>query len=93
MANNRKDILIDLETGNPLIVDGDFVIGDSRAQEALAIVRASQNSYKHYPLVGCNSAMWNNALVSKQGAMRIMKRQLEADGLNYSDLQIILEND
>jgi predicted Zn-dependent protease len=89
MASNREDILVDLSTGNYLVQNGDFVIGDSRAQEAISIVRASQNEYKHYPLVGCNSATWNNAIISKQAAMRIIKRQLEADGLQSNDFEMI----
>jgi hypothetical protein len=88
MASSREDILIDLTTGNYLVVGGDFVIGDSRTQEAVSIIRASQNEYKHYPLVGCNSATWNNAIISKQDAQRVIKRQLEADGLQPNDLDI-----
>lgn len=92
MANNRQDFLVDMETGNPVIENGDFVIGDSRHQEALSIVRASQCSYKHYPLVGCNVSTWNNAIMSKEGAMRIIKRQLEADGLEYNDFEKLIES-
>ena len=71
---------------------GDFVIGDSRPQEARSIVSASQNEYKHYPLVGCNSATWNNAIISQQAAVRIIKRQLEADGLQVNDFDIKLND-
>ena len=84
------DFLLD-EYGNYKVENGDFVIGESKEQEAVLIVSANQGEYKHYPLVGCNPATWNNSVMYRQNIERIVKQQLEASGLLYSDFKVKIE--
>lgn len=85
----RYDILID-ENGNPMISGGDFVIGPSLQQEAEAIIGANQGEYKHYPLVGCNLIRFKNSSVTNADVMRTIRRQLEADGINFRSINNII---
>lgn len=84
------DFLLD-EYGNYKVENGDFVIGDSREQEAMLIISANQGEFKHYPLVGCNPATWNNAVVYRQDLERMIKQQIEASGLQYSEFKVKIE--
>lgn len=93
MANERVDILIDEETGNWLVEVGDFAIGDSRLQEGLLIVKASQGEYKQHPLVGCNVASYMNAQATPADLTRVIKLQLENDGLNYNEFETQVESE
>lgn len=85
-VTKRYGIMVDLDTGNPIIENGDFVIGETRLQEAISIIRAVQNEYTRTPLVGCNLILFQNGMASKSQLERIMKKQIEADGLDYADI-------
>lgn len=91
MAKDRSDFQTDLATGNYMVENGDFAIGDSRQQEAIAIIAANQGDYKHYPLVGCNSRTWKNAQISVADIQRTIKQQIEATGLVYNDVKVLIE--
>jgi hypothetical protein len=91
MAITRKDLLLDLETGNLLVKNGDLVIGDSVLQEAITIMRANQGDYKQFPLVGCNLTEFTNAQGRTADIERIIRKQLEVDGISEADIKKILE--
>lgn len=86
MAKDRRGFLIDAD-GNYT-----FKIGDTRQQEAYLITGAHQGEFKHYPLVGCNPSTWKDYAGGKQGVIRNIKQQYEADGLRYEDFQVQIES-
>lgn len=75
----RNDILLD-ENNNLLIVDGDFVCGQSDQQHVKHIVEAFKGEYKSTPLVGF-------------GALNYLKRDEKIESEFRRDLKIQLEND
>lgn len=90
MAKDRNDFLIE-DNGNYMVANGDFVVGDSRVQEAVLIISSNKGEFKHYPLIGCNVITWKNKNAYKDDVMREVKQQLEASGLNYRDFVMQLE--
>jgi hypothetical protein len=85
MAVTKQDFLID-SSGNYAVASGDLIIGDCLYQEALSIVRSNKGEYKHYPLVGCNLVHMQNSQNTKGDIERIIKQQLTAAGIQWSDV-------
>ncbi len=81
----RKDILLD-DTGDLLIEDGDFVVGQSDQQHILHILQAAPGHYKQHPILGANAI----AFVGGNSAdlKRNVRLQLHSDGYNVKKLSI-----
>jgi hypothetical protein len=84
----RNDILLD-EQNEPLIVDGDFVIGQSDQQHVKHIVEAFKGEYKSNPTVGFGviSYLKRDELIESE-FRRDLKIQLENDGYNDSEIDL-----
>ena len=87
MANPFYDIMIDDDTGDLKIENGDFVIDESDAQHIEHLLRASKGEYKEYPLCGCDSIKQLKGPVSGE-FRREIRVQLKQDGYNVEDLII-----
>lgn len=77
-----KDLMTN-STGELLIVDGDFVLGESDIQHIDHILRASQGDYKESPLIGFGVDQYEHATVSAVELAKYKKGiqiQLEYDG-------------
>lgn len=86
MAN---DILLD-EEGDLLIVNGDFVIGDSEAQHVDDLLYSFKGEWKEHPLVG---AEVQRRLKQRESLTKLKKQirtTLEDDG--YSNVSVSIEN-
>ncbi|WP_187477852.1 oxidase [Amniculibacterium sp. G2-70] len=79
----RKDILLN-EQNEILIVDGDFVIGQSDQQHVKHIVEAFKGEYKSNPLVGFGviNYLKRDEMIESE-FKRDLKIQLTSDG--YQD--------
>lgn len=75
----RNDILLN-EQNEPLIVGGDFVIGQSDQQHVKHIIEAFKGEYKSSPMVGF-------------GVISYLKRDERIESEFRRDLKIQLEND
>ncbi len=84
----RQDILLN-EANELLIVDGDFVIGQSDQQHVKHIVETFKGEYKAHPLVGfgvINYLKRDDKIESE--FRRDLKIQLENDGYNDADIDL-----
>lgn len=74
-----SDILVD-STGQPVIKNGDYVVGDSEAQHLDHLLQAFPGSYFYYPLTGIGAPAWKNARIGLSSIEANTKLQLKADG-------------
>lgn len=81
-----KDILID-ETGNYLIANGDFVIGESTDQEVAEILTMSSGECKEDPIIGADLITLIKSNASTLDVRRAAKLHLARDGKNYDELK------
>lgn len=82
-----SDITVD-SSGEPLIANGDFVVGDSEAQHLEHLLKAFPGNYRAYPLVGIGAPAWQNARVGLGRIEGDIKLQLKAD--NWVNEEVVL---
>lgn len=82
-----KDILLD-ENKDLRIENGDFVIGESTAQEIELILTAFKGEFKEYPLLGAEIIRKLKSRETTQGIRREINEQLEYDGFDWIDFKI-----
>ncbi len=80
------DILLD-EDGDLLIVNGDFVIGESIDQEVGLILQSNKGEYKEFPTFGLNLIELINSNTSEVELNQLLKIELKKDGKNYQQLK------
>ncbi len=86
-----NDILLDIATGDLLIKDGDFVIGESDEQNLEDLVMAMQGDFKASPLTGAGGrGLKNNRNQKIENFERDIKEQLAID--NWREEQVIVNN-
>lgn len=80
------DILLD-DTGDFLIENGDFVLGDATAQNQELILVAHKGEFKESPEIGVGIS---NALLSEnlQDIINSIRRNFEYDGMKVNKLEI-----
>lgn len=92
-----QDILLDKDTGDLLIRDGDLVIGSSTQQHERLLLLLAPGGLKLHPTVGVDV---NSYLLDDSNAdeiTRVIQREFEKDGMkisridgtNVRDLEII----
>lgn len=81
----RTDFLLD-EDGDLKIVDGDFVTGDSDAQNVRLILIHTKGSFKQSPLLGVGLVAELNGLIDGSVERRIMLN-LQADGYKVKSIK------
>lgn len=81
-----RDILLD-ENFDLLIKNGDFVMGDSEAQEVGIILGISTGELKSDPLVGANLIEFIRGGASKDKIENRVRTQLELDEKDYDEIK------
>jgi hypothetical protein len=81
-----KDILLDKDF-DLLIENGDFVIGDSEAQEVGIILSISTGELKSDPLIGANLIQFIRGNASKDTIEKHVRAQLELDDKDYDEIK------
>lgn len=79
-----KDILLD-ENNEPLVVDGDFVIGESEDQEIRLLLRLNQGEVKRDPVIGPNLVQEIEQGLDEQKIMKKVRLHLERDGKDFNE--------
>lgn len=80
-----KDILLD-DTGDLLIQDGDFVIGNADNQHQLDIITATKGEFKEFPEIGVGI----EAMLSDDDFVEFLieaKKNLEYDGMEINNIE------
>jgi len=89
MATN--DFLI-AEDNDELIIDGDFVVGDSTIQHIDDLMLSSPGTWREFPLAGVAIGQYQSAPLSqKQTIERIIYEQLINDG--FQNISVITQAD
>lgn len=85
-----KDFLSDTD-GDLLIVNGDFVIGESDEQHNYDIMKSEPGWWKEYPLVGFGPLKYLNSQATFAELNQSARIQLQADGCKNitTDLSIV----
>lgn len=81
-----KDILLD-EDGDLLIVNGDFVIGDTLTQEVAILLQLNKGELKEDPVLGTDLLKKLHSNISKAELQQILKIQFARDNKDYNDLK------
>lgn len=81
------DILLNDEN-EPILINGDFQIGDSNQQEIKNILIAFKGEFKSTPLLGAELQRMLKARNSRQSITREVSEQLRFDGFQNIDLKI-----
>jgi hypothetical protein len=74
-----NDFLLD-DSGDLLIVNGDFSVDDSSLQEVQDIIMSYPGWWKEYPLVGCAAPNYLNSPGLGQQLSNSIRQQLQLDG-------------
>lgn len=87
---DHKDILLDKE-GDLLILDGDFVIGESELQEVEAILTMMQGELKEDPIIGANLMHYEKSTLTPSEVKSKASLALQRDGKDFSKIKKGLE--
>lgn len=85
---NINDLLLD-SNQNLLVVNGDFVIGNSLDQNQEDIINYFPGELKQFPAVGVGILKYYNGSIDNLDS--IIRQQLNGDGLNINQLEITLD--
>ncbi len=88
MIGNQKDLLVNEDL---MILDGDFIIGESQLQEVEIILTLSQGELKQDPLLGANLMSYQNSSKSSQEIKSNVSIALQRDGKDYNKIKKELE--
>ncbi|MDE5525701.1 hypothetical protein [Elizabethkingia meningoseptica] len=83
----RQDFKID-DSGELMIINGDFVIGDSDMQHVEHVVIACPGEYKQFPPVGFGAILQIKKNSNELAFKRDLKIQLEYDGYPDPDIDL-----
>lgn len=78
------DLIIDPATGDYLIQNGDFVIGNSDSQNVFDILYSNKGEYKAHPKMGCGIFSQLNGPSDLQTIQSIISTNLALDGFKVS---------
>jgi hypothetical protein len=87
-----NDFLLD-DTGDLLITNGDFTVGDSSMQETEDIIMSYPGWWKQFPLVGCAAPNYLNSPGTGQGLSNSIMQQLKLDGKTLSTFSTSINPD
>jgi len=85
-----QDFLLDPNTGDLLIQNGDFVIGASDEQHIFDIITSFAGDFKQFPIVGVGIQQYikgqgGNATINTNESVNDILSQLQADGYQVSN--------
>lgn len=78
------DFIIDPKTGDYLIQNGDFVIGEADNQNIFDIIYTEKGEYKAHPEMGCGIRSQLNGPSDLQTIQSIISTNLALDGFKVS---------
>lgn len=81
-----KDILLN-EDNEPLVVDGDFVIGESDDQEVRLLLRLNQGGVKRDPILGPNLIQELEQGYNEEKILKKVRLHLERDGKDFNEFK------
>lgn len=84
------DFILDEETGDLLIRNGDFVVGNGNDQHMNDIIQTVPGEWKESPFLGCDLYRFTNANVTTSEVVAIVKKQLEIDLFTVNNIDVIL---
>ncbi len=80
------DILSD-ESGDLMIKNGDFVIGESSLQHIHDIVIAEKGEYKQYPMLGVGIRQELLSNTTEVELKHMIRKELELDGMTVEQIK------
>ncbi len=84
---SRKDIQVN-ENHEPIIKNGDFVVGESDQQHVIDITFAHPGEYKAFPMLGFGAVLHLKKNKNDYQFKRDLKIQLEYDGYSNPDIDL-----
>ncbi len=87
-----NDFLLD-NTGDLLIVNGDFSVDDTTLQEAEDIILSYPGWWKQFPLVGCAAPNYLNSPGTGQQLSNTINQQLKLDGKTLTSFSASMNAD
>ncbi|WP_044213466.1 hypothetical protein [Flammeovirga sp. OC4] len=81
------DILLD-EDGDLLIVNGDFVIGESDEQNVRLNIESNKGDWKEFPTAGFGIENYINSVQNKTKFSSDLAKALDEDGYQLEDLNL-----
>lgn len=82
------DFLLDPETGDIKIQNGDLVKGDGNGQHINDILQTVTGEYKLNPFVGCDLYRYLKATGTTSEVKQVIKKQLELDGFTVFGVDV-----
>lgn len=76
------------DDGDMTIANGDFLIGDSEAQDVELLITSSKGAWKEYPLTGVGIAQLVKTRSTEVRIKRDINEQLTLDGFINIDIDI-----
>lgn len=83
-----QDILLDAETDDLIIKNGDFYIGDSKQQEVNLLINTSIGNWFQYPTIGVGIINYLAGNISARQIEQAIELQLKNDGFIIEDINI-----
>ena len=84
-----QDILIN-DDGTPVIVNGDFAVGESTLQELAQLFKTHQGNVKHAPLLGCNLTEFVKRNADRDKVNARIAQNMKMDGKDFNDLKHLI---
>lgn len=84
------DFQLNTLDGDLLIVNGDFVVGDTTKQEVYDILVSNPGDWLQFPNCGCSLESYQNGFTT--GLDSVVRKQLTADGFTVKKLTITLDS-
>ena len=82
------DILLDKQTYDLIIQNGDFFIGNSDQQETNLIINTSIGNWFQYPLVGVSIINYISGNIQARQLEQAIELQMKTDGFIVEDINI-----
>ncbi len=84
----KLDFLYDSETGDLVIQNGDFVIGQSDLLQAQTILSVSKGGIRQYPLIGENLNNLLGSNLDQNVIYNLIQKALKSDNMELDDFAI-----
>jgi len=85
--------LLQNESGDMLIQNGDFVIGESDQQHCNDLIYSNIGWWKEYPAIGVNIMSFLSGSDVNQNLNQKIRQQLTADGYTVNALNVSVTNE
>ena len=86
------DFIINPATGDYLIQNGQFVIGESTSQNLFDIMYTNKGEYKEHPEVGCGLKSMLNGPLDIHTVESIIRTNASLDSIKVSGFDVQIQN-